>query len=75
MDKIEAPRRVSRPDGHVTIFELTASRCHWPLWSNQERPEAEVALYCGAAVPADVRYCKTHAALAYNPKPAALRHR
>jgi len=45
----------------LTIYQLTAKVCHWPVAG--ERPPYA---YCGAPVQGEGPFCRAHAELAYN---------
>lgn len=64
----ERPNPSTTPDGSaqppagVTIFELGARSCRWPLWADDVRPVAGTSLYCGARTVAQgASYCACHA--------------
>jgi len=53
------------PDGGITIVELTARTCRWPLGDPSEFDDFR---FCGAAKTPDLGpYCAYHARLAYRP--------
>lgn len=61
-----------KEQGNCTIFELTRTRCHWPLGLTNARPPY---LYCGSKTDGGP-YCHVHKKLAFNqPRPLQPRNK
>lgn len=52
------PVAVLDPTKHCTIFELTASKCRYPMWPDTGWPDPH-SLYCGGRV-SEKPYCEIH---------------
>ena len=59
---IAVPAPSAKP---ITICDLTAQTCRWPLWDMKLVPSSE-HLYCGAETLVPGHYCSTHTAMAYS---------
>ncbi len=59
---IEVPAPSAKP---ITICDLTAQTCRWPLWDMKLVPSSE-HLYCGAETIVPGHYCSAHTAMAYS---------
>jgi hypothetical protein len=58
------PAAEPTPASAVSLLDLTADTCRWPLWGD-DAPSPYQRAYCGCGVATGLAYCGFHAAICY----------